>query len=124
MQTDFGIMPNVRHHTNMVTLFGGTQNARQEYKYIEDFMTEVKPNKITWEVLLSCVDMAEEIDIGELANSKLPNGEGLRRLRNIYCRFNYHEKAMEISKILDRPDFTNYRAGISVIGIHCNPFPE
>lgn len=104
MQTDFGIMPNVRHHTNMVTLFGGTQNARQAYKYVEDFMTEVKPNKITWGALLSCVDMAEEIDIAELANTKLPNGEGLRRLRNIYRRFIYHEKAMEISKILDRPE--------------------
>ncbi|RHN66926.1 hypothetical protein MtrunA17_Chr3g0097121 [Medicago truncatula] len=76
-------------------------------------MTEVKPNKVTWGALLSCVNTTEEFDIAELANRKLPNGEGLKRLRNIYRWFNHHEKAMEISKILDRPDFTNHTAGTS-----------
>lgn len=115
MQTEFAIVPSVRHYTIMVTLIGRSQNARQAYNFIEDSTSEVKPNKVTWGALLSCVNMTEEIDIAELANSKLPNGEGLKRLRNIYLRFNYHDKAREISKILDKPDFTNYRAGTSVV---------
>lgn len=70
MQTEFAIVPSVRHYT----IIGRSQNARQAYKFIKDCMTEVKPNKVTWGALLSCVNTTEEFDIAELANYLMVKG--------------------------------------------------